>query len=299
MMFNAGGVRDPAERRWLFRLHHLGRCCARCDGGSASTDDRSGRTQSPTCSSTSEPYPPAPGARRVVHLLLGHALVDAVRRLVLRVAPHPPDHLQPRSGALGSGGRSRPGRCCDVDSARRGGTDGGMQRTSSPYQQTALARMSRIVSTCRYKRPPRKRKTRTVEAPAVVTIDPKTRLAKKGRRPVRGQAAAKVTAAALPGRRLSSSCRAISPPGRRRAVLVRTQRLSFDVIPASLQAQNSGHQPTATARVSRRTAVGRSDRWNGHRHHARPQDGPARAATANAASPLGYLVRLRAAWRGG
>ena len=51
--------------------------------------------------------------------------------------------------------------------------------------------MTIVTTTYRYKRPPRKRKTRTVEAPAVVTIDPKTRLAKKGRRPVRGQAAAK------------------------------------------------------------------------------------------------------------
>jgi hypothetical protein len=50
--------------------------------------------------------------------------------------------------------------------------------------------MSRIVtSTYRYKRPPRKRKPRTIEAPAIVTIDPKTRVAKKGRRPIGGAAA--------------------------------------------------------------------------------------------------------------
>ena len=39
-----------------------------------------------------------------------------------------------------------------------------------------------VTSTYRYKRPPRKRKPQTVEALSIVTIDPKTRVAKKGRR---------------------------------------------------------------------------------------------------------------------
>jgi len=54
--------------------------------------------------------------------------------------------------------------------------------------------MTRIVTTTYRYKPPPKRKGRTlaeITGPAVVTIDPKTRLAKKGRRPVRGQAAAK------------------------------------------------------------------------------------------------------------
>jgi len=54
--------------------------------------------------------------------------------------------------------------------------------------------MARIVtSTYRYKPPPKLkgRKLAEITGLAVVTIDPKTRLAKKVRRPVRGQAAAK------------------------------------------------------------------------------------------------------------
>ena len=56
-------------------------------------------------------------ARRLVHLLLGHALVDKARRalrLVLRVVPsaRPP---AARSGALGAGGGA--GRAAAVGSA--------------------------------------------------------------------------------------------------------------------------------------------------------------------------------------
>ena len=40
-----------------------------------------------------------------------------------------------------------------------------------------------VTSTYRYKPPP-KRKQPPIEAPAIVTIDPKTRVAKKGRRPI-------------------------------------------------------------------------------------------------------------------
>jgi hypothetical protein len=47
-----------------------------------------------------------------------------------------------------------------------------------------------VTSTYRYKRPPRKRKPVAIEAPAVVTIDPTTRVAKKGRRLVGNEAAA-------------------------------------------------------------------------------------------------------------
>ncbi len=52
--------------------------------------------------STSDSYPPPPGA--LVHLLLGHALVDEARRalrLVLRVVPSARPS-QARSGALGA-----------------------------------------------------------------------------------------------------------------------------------------------------------------------------------------------------
>jgi hypothetical protein len=42
--------------------------------------------------------------------------------------------------------------------------------------------MAIVTSTYRYKRPPGKRKPVAIEAPAVVTIDPKTRMAKEGRR---------------------------------------------------------------------------------------------------------------------
>jgi hypothetical protein len=46
-----------------------------------------------------------------------------------------------------------------------------------------IGHMTRIVtSTYRYKRPPGKRKPVEIEGPAVVTIDPKTRVAKKGSR---------------------------------------------------------------------------------------------------------------------
>ena len=55
-----------------------------------------------------------PPARRVVHLLLGHALGDEARRalrLVLRVA------IRPTTSSLircaGSRRPSRPGRCCE------------------------------------------------------------------------------------------------------------------------------------------------------------------------------------------
>ena len=55
--------------------------------------------------------------------------------------------------------------------------------------------MTRIVtSTYRYKRPPRKRKAVALDVPAIVTIDPKTRVAKKGRgQAFRGEAAAEIT----------------------------------------------------------------------------------------------------------
>ena len=49
-----------------------------------------------------------------------------------------------------------------------------------------------VTSTYRYKRPPRKRKPVAIEAPAVVTIDPKTRVGKKDRQPLGSGAAAKV-----------------------------------------------------------------------------------------------------------
>jgi len=50
--------------------------------------------------------------------------------------------------------------------------------------------MAIVTSTYRYKRPPRKRKPQTDWVPAVVTIDPKTRVAKKSRRSVGSEAAA-------------------------------------------------------------------------------------------------------------
>jgi hypothetical protein len=58
-----------------------------------------------------------------------------------------------------------------------------------------------VTSTYRYKRPPRKRKPQTAEAPAVVTIDPKTRVAKEGRRETSPdeKAAAKVMGRNPPG----------------------------------------------------------------------------------------------------
>jgi hypothetical protein len=39
-----------------------------------------------------------------------------------------------------------------------------------------------LTSTHRYKCPPRKREPRSIEAPAIVTFDPKTRVAEKSRR---------------------------------------------------------------------------------------------------------------------
>ena len=62
--------------------------------------------------STSDSYPPPPGG--VVHLLLGHALVDEARRalrLVLRVVPSARPSASPIRCA-GSRRRNRPGRCC-------------------------------------------------------------------------------------------------------------------------------------------------------------------------------------------
>jgi len=59
------------------------------------TDDQPRRTQPPT--RPGHVGGVSAGARRVVRLLLRHALVDAARRglrLVLRVC-HPPDHLKP------------------------------------------------------------------------------------------------------------------------------------------------------------------------------------------------------------
>jgi hypothetical protein len=47
-----------------------------------------------------------------------------------------------------------------------------------------------VTSTYRYKRPPRKQKPVAIEAPSVVTIDPKARTAKKGRRPTEEMEAA-------------------------------------------------------------------------------------------------------------
>ena len=72
-------------------------------------------------------------ARRLVHLLLGHALVDKARRalrLVLRVA------IRPTTSSLircaGSRRPSRPGRCCE-DSAPRRVTDTKAFRNHLPF----------------------------------------------------------------------------------------------------------------------------------------------------------------------
>ena len=67
------------------------------------TDDRPRRTQPAALAQHVGRRPAA--ARRVVHLLLGHALVDEARRalrLVLRVVPSARPS-QARSGALGAG----------------------------------------------------------------------------------------------------------------------------------------------------------------------------------------------------
>ena len=67
------------------------------------TDDRPRRTQPPATAQHVGLVSAA--ARRVVHLLLGHALVDAARRalrLVLRVVPSA-GPSQARAGALGAG----------------------------------------------------------------------------------------------------------------------------------------------------------------------------------------------------
>jgi hypothetical protein len=82
------------------------RCCARYDGGSAATNEQTRRPQPPTRSEHVGGESAA--ARRMVHLLLGHALVDEARRalrLVLRVVPSARPSAA-RSGALGAGARA-------------------------------------------------------------------------------------------------------------------------------------------------------------------------------------------------
>jgi len=95
------------------------RCCARYDGGSAATNEQTRRPQPPTRSEHVGGESAA--ARRMVHLLLGHALVDEARRalrLVLRVVPS----ARPSSRCAGSRRRRRRGRCCRALTLRPNGT---------------------------------------------------------------------------------------------------------------------------------------------------------------------------------
>ena len=96
-------------------------CCARYYGGSGATNERAGRPQPPAAAQHVGLV--SAGAGRVVHLLLGHTLVDAARRalrLVLRVVPsaRPP---QARSGALGASAGA--GRTAAVGSGRPAGVE--------------------------------------------------------------------------------------------------------------------------------------------------------------------------------
>ena len=193
----------------------------RCDGGSGATNERAGCPQPHAAAQHVGRVSAA--ARRVVHLLLGHALVDEARRalrLVLRVVP-PARPSEARSGTVGAGAgadraaavgaESRQDFCrfqricwrrfvppfwqptCDelrrdgqVSTFRRSGLqtrDGRAPSARSTHPGPTMARI--VTSTYRYKPPPKRkgRKLAEITGPAVV-------VGKGGRRPVWEKAAA-------------------------------------------------------------------------------------------------------------
>jgi hypothetical protein len=126
--------------------------------------------------------------------------------------------------------------------------------------------MAIVTSTYRYKRPPRKQPV-AIEAPAIITVDPKTRVPEKGRRPsLRDGKAAEVncTASGEPEAVAQSSTKPPQPAnddGPRQSAIVtakkgprlRDERTAAQVVGDPPRAERAGAQqpnPPTTARKS-------------------------------------------------